>query len=334
MSNVFNRINRRVLRHPRQIRKKHHKAVKIVGRIGFFTKAFIYATIGGLTLQSVFTSRIHNESPQGVFILFGSFPNGTGYIMLIMLLVGVCIYVTWRLWEGISGQGYDPRFSKKKNFFRYRISPLASGFVYLLYAAYIIYLFTLHPSPPGESLQQRGSCFPVCWKSTTIGQVGIGLLATSFTIATITQLIPALTGNFRKEMDHSKFKKTKMGKAVKVAFFFTGHIGFLARALLFFLVCLLFWKVLLSNTILLDPKQSTVAQAINALRDNKWGEILMATLGIGLIIYGLFASMCTYFKIFPTPPPSTNVSDTESMRDANEHGHVAIQGHVLPTTSM
>ena len=160
MSNAFNRIYRRAFKHPKQIKKKYYKTVQIAGRVGFFTKGFIYSTIGGLTLQSAFTTTVHNESPQGVFILFGSFPRGTGYVMLVALFIGVCIYVIWRLWEGTTGQGYDPRFSKKKNFFRYRLSPLASAFVYLLYAAYIVYVFTLKHKSARELISTRRIMLP------------------------------------------------------------------------------------------------------------------------------------------------------------------------------
>ena len=297
------------LNNPKQIRPKYHKAVSVIGRIGFVTKAFIYATIGALTIQSTFTSKLHNESPQGVFILMGSLPSGTGHVLLIALLCGVIIYCTWRFWEGITGQGYDPRFSRKKNFFRYRLSPIASGGVYMMYAAYIIYLFTLTPNPPGESLQQNGSCFPICWKNSVIGMIGLGILAVAFSIATLTQLIPAFSGNFRKEMDHSKFGNSIVGRIWRGIFLASGHIGFLARALLFFLVCFLFWNVLLTDNLKLNPKESTVGQAINALHNHSWTRVIMAILGIGLVIYGCFAVLCAYYKIFPTPPPSTNVTD-------------------------
>jgi hypothetical protein len=35
------------------------------------------------------------------------------------------------MWEAVTGQGSDKSFSKKKNFFRYRLSPFVSGLVYI-----------------------------------------------------------------------------------------------------------------------------------------------------------------------------------------------------------
>lgn len=315
---------RSIFKHPTQIRLKYYNIVRICGMAGFFTKGFIYATIGALTIESVFTEKVNNESPQGVFILLGSLPSGTGHVILILLLAGVIIYATWRFWEGITGQGYDPSFSKKKNFFRYRLSPLASGLVYLLYGAYIVYLFTLKPPKVGSSVTtSAGSCFPICWRGNIIKEIALGILAFSFTVATITQLIPALTGNFRNELDFDKFRTT-IGRGFKFPFLICGHIGFFSRAVLFFLVCFLFWKVLLGDpgSLFLDPHQSTVGQAINSIRNSVWGVIVMTALGIGLIIYGLFAVMCMFFKIFPTPPPSMNLSLPSTQNDVNDSSQI------------
>lgn len=296
----------RVFRNPRQIRKRHHNIVAIFGRLGFFTKAFIYATIGGLTVESALSNILQNEAPQGVFILLGSVATGAGHVLLICMLAGIAFYATWRFWEGFSGQGYDPNFSKQKNFFRYRLSPIASGGIYTAYGAYIIYLFTLKPLTGvigGSSMINRGqTCFPSCWRTSVIGTVGLCVLGLAFSIATITQLIPALGGNFRKEMDYTKFNR----RFVKYLFFVAGHLGFVARSVLFFLVAFLFWKIVISGPIRLDPQQSTVGQAINVIRGHLWGRVVMTLLGIGLILYGCFALLCTYFKIFPTPPPSQN----------------------------
>ena len=64
---------------------------------------------------------------QGAFILVGSSSIGDG----LLVVMGICIafYVAWRFWEGITGQGTDAANSKGLNFFRYRLSPIVSGFV-------------------------------------------------------------------------------------------------------------------------------------------------------------------------------------------------------------
>ena len=64
---------------------------------------------------------------QGAFILVGSSSIGDG--LLVVMGVCICFYAAWRFWEGITGQGTDAANSKGLNFFRYRLSPIVSGFV-------------------------------------------------------------------------------------------------------------------------------------------------------------------------------------------------------------
>ena len=312
----------KVINRPKQVKFRHFWIVSIFGKIGYFTKAFIYASIGGLTLQSAFTHVVQNESPQGVFILLGSAPVGASHVYLIAIFTGIIVYAIWRFWEGITGQGYDSKYSRKKNFFRYRVSPLASGFVYLVYAVYVVTLFTgskIENNGSSNLRKEDSSCFPLCWRDNGWGTVGLVVLAAAFTIAAITQLVPAFTGNFRAEIDHRKFE-TRLGRVLKYPFLISGHVGFFARGMLFFLVCFLFWKIVFGETLFLDPKQATVSQAINGLRENTFGKSVMVILGFGLLIYGVFAALCSYFKIFPTVPPSENITLPDNDIEDLENG--------------
>ena len=48
-------------------------------------------------------------------------------LFILYMLVGVVTYIRWRWWEGITQQGANPEYSKAKNFFSFRLSPLVSG---------------------------------------------------------------------------------------------------------------------------------------------------------------------------------------------------------------
>lgn len=76
--------------------------------------------------------------PQGAFILIGN--NQVGVPLLVVIAVMLALYAGWRFWEGIVGAGTDAEVGKAKNFFRYRLSPIVSGGVYLAYMAYILSL--------------------------------------------------------------------------------------------------------------------------------------------------------------------------------------------------
>jgi len=294
---------------PKQVPKNHYKLVDTIGRIGFAIKALLYGFLGYLCLKSVFgDEQTVNESPQGVFIFLDSQSDGFSHVALITVFTGITVYSIWRFWEGLSGQGYDSNFSNKKNFFRYRLSPLASGLVYSLYALYIIFVITgPKPLPNASSRPTDATCFPLCWRDTSLGKAGLTLLAIAFTIAMITQLIQTFTKTFHAEMQ-TAFLDTNdewrcLRKTVKLIFYTAGHVGFAGRSLYFGLVAYLFWRVLFGGVIFLDQTESTTGQAVTAVQTTIAGKVLVGILGFGLMIYGFYVFLCVFLRRFPTPPP-------------------------------
>jgi hypothetical protein len=45
--------------------------------------------------------------PQGAFVLLGTAPGGVSIVILLVMMVALMAYITWRFWEGLAGQGYD-----------------------------------------------------------------------------------------------------------------------------------------------------------------------------------------------------------------------------------
>ena len=291
-----------VLEHPDQIPRKHHPLIAFLGKLGFTTKGLMYGLIGGLACKSAFDHRSRNDSPQGVFILIGSEPGGRGIVYLILVLTGLLFYVAWRLAEGLTGQGYDRTFSRKKNFFKYRVSPLVSGLVYLSYAYYVIQLLRRPRTPRYSTTSSAGSggCFPLCWRQTAIGTVGLVVIAIAFTAATITQLIPAVKVDFLNEMNKEKLQRNK---AIRVVFTTTGRLGFFGRALLFLAVAYFFWRVVVGGDPALNPEHATVSQALNSFASASYAPYFLFIIGALLLLYAVYALSCVYFRVFPTPPP-------------------------------
>lgn len=272
------------------VNDNHSKFVATCGRIGFVVKGFIYAFIGGLCIKSATQTQHVDESPQGVFILLlGVGANGTGIAILIGLLVGLLIYALWRFWEGFTGQGSREENSRWKNFFRYRLSPIVSGIVYIAYSYYIIDLLRIRHSSE--------SCFPLCWKDQLGTKILLFILALSFLIGSITQFIPGLFGTFKYDMSVERLNKNVF---FKYLFLVLGHVGFIGRGSVFLLLTIFFFKVLFSDEIDFDESQSTMAQALNNIKDTLIGTIVLYVIGISLILYGLFAVLNVYYKVFPT----------------------------------
>jgi hypothetical protein len=272
------------------VRRESGRFIRFAGAAGFFAKGFLYSFIGVLILVTS-TGASEDESPQGVFKKIQSFSTGWGTAILVLLLLGMLLYAVWRLFEAATGLGASDGDGRFKRFFRHRLSPFISACVYLSYAAFSIRLLLGLRSSGG------GVCFPSCWRDTAWGTALLALLGLAFLIAFVTQMIPAVTSNFRGDM-----RADRMLAWPKVAklFLVLGRVGFLGRAALFAAVSALFWAYVFW------PKRatssgSTISASLDQLTATTVGRVLLGFIGICTICYGVFAAMNTYFKRFVTP---------------------------------
>ena len=282
--------------YPSQINEKYSWIVAFFGRIGFFTKAFMYSLIGYLICDGVIYNKKQNSSPQGVFDFIGAY----SIILVYIAFGGILVYAAWRIWEGLFGQGYNIHMSPKKNFFRYRLSPIVSGGVYIAYSAYIIEVLADPHSLPAKGNsenQSSGSCFPECWRNSGIGMFGLAILAFAMLCGCISQLVTAITQNFKDDFDLEKLRNNVV---IKYILIMTGIIGFLARALLFGLVSVFFILLLSGKEVDLDPSLSTIGQALYAFQNITAGFFILFITGVGLNVYGVFAVLNIYYRVFPT----------------------------------
>ncbi|KAJ3181694.1 hypothetical protein HDU87_000712 [Geranomyces variabilis] len=279
------------LRRPHGVSPRWKRLERIIGRVGFAAKGVVYGFVGGMTCASA--SKLHEgleNSPQGAFVMIGSAPSGS-WALFVMLLSLWC-YSIWRFWEFLTYQGRDLTFSKSKNFFRFRLSPLVSGCVYIAYSYYILTMLL------NRYKNRSPSCYPNCWRDTTLGTVMLVLMGTAFMIATITQLQNAFTNKWHSEINWN-LCKTKVGRYMLLGL---GHVGFLGRAGIFLFVGILMFKALKHPV-----KQSgdTIADGLGQLMDgNDFMVAIMMIVGLCTTAYGLFALLNSRYRHFPTPPPS------------------------------
>ena len=79
-----------------------------------------------------------------------------------------------------------------------------------------------------------------------------------------------------------------------------------------------------------------MAKALNQLQNSLWGEIVLVTVGVGLVIYGIFAILNVHFKGFPTKAyaaPTTPLAASSYMPFSLESYQVTIEDIVKYTTN-
>jgi hypothetical protein len=274
-----------------EVRQGTGKFLRFAGPVGFLAKGFLYFCVGILIILSA-SGESEDESPQGVFKKIRGLPAGTGVAILSVLLAGLLLYSSWRLFEAFTGKGAEPGEGKWKRFFRHRLSPFVSACVYLSYAVFVIRLIF--------SIGSKPVCFPDCWRETVIGTVGLVLLGLAFAIAFVTQLLPALTGSFRKDMWSYRMNNHPY---LARAFLVLGRIGFLGRAALFAVVSALFWAyVALPERA--HGGESTISDSLDVLTGSVAGRVILMLIGIALTCYGIFAALNAHYKRFSTSDSS------------------------------
>jgi hypothetical protein len=261
--------------------------VAILGQVGFAVKSLVYGILGGLICSSAVSNRIVDESPQGVFVLVAGFPVSN--VWMSILAVGVGVYAFWRFSEGVLGQGSSPDLTAFTNCFRFRVSPIVSGTVYVIYCVYIIGLMFYG----GQTKASPGS--------QLLNPALSAIVAIAFLLGFIAQMVHTVRGQFLDELKDSVFNNKPLFYAMNLI----GRIGFLGRGLLFMLVSVLFWKQL-SGTLDSDddPDRPSITRALATLHGNKAGRAFLFVVGFSLLVYALFAAMCVVFREFPTRTPT------------------------------
>eukprot|EP00877_Chromochloris_zofingiensis_P010481 jgi/Chrzof1/5687/Cz16g11210.t1 len=291
--------------HPKQVSQRHLKLLAWVGRAGWCGKAVVYASLGGLACKSAMQYKDTGSigtSPQGTFILLDTAGTaGTGGIgtgLLVVLAICLLMYILWRFWEALCGQGYDSHFSPAKNFFKFRVSPAVSGAVYVSYMVFIVKVIETQAS--GElatSLVKQGS-FPMGWRYTVIGRVGLAFVGVGFCIATCINLSGVLLKKW-----HADYREDLPPKII-YPILALGHIGFLGRAGAFLAMAALFFKYASEIDYNAPVEGAIFDNAFSQLDRDRDLAPVMFIIGFLLIVYGLFAVLTAYARVFPTLAPS------------------------------
>lgn len=298
------------------VQEKHERAVRWLGKIGWQAKGVVYAILGYLCCKMGGNGELADTSPQGAFVLLGSGKAGKG--LLLVEMGGVALYICWRFWEGITAQGSHPAYSKFKNFFSFRLSPLVSGIVY---CSYLIYCCTLVPKTfKNQTEDATQSDFTRSLHSSWYGRVLLVFLGLAFTAAFVVQVEAVVTRKFHREI------KPQLWKTLRWATIISGHIGSAGRGAFFLMVAILMYRSV-SDDNLGSKDQNSFGNALSDLRTSKWGRTILFFIGFGLLVYGLYATLVAFVaRQFPTPGPTdTELAELRVSRDQNLAEKEALQ---------
>ncbi|KXS09943.1 hypothetical protein M427DRAFT_38048 [Gonapodya prolifera JEL478] len=265
---------------------------EVAGSVGWTAKGVVYALLGGIIcLSSLGVAQSHaQESPLGAFFLLSSTSVGPALLCVLLCFVGA---------------GYDVENGARKSFVKYRLSPFVSGGVYIVYASYVAKKMLSSAPPQTNTSTAPATCTSLeCWQTTPAGRFGLAVLGIAFLCAFISQLVPALGGAFKGELDprvvgawgmaaggwfRGVLRHTGWGgrgsgnrgvdigeKVEKAVLYGFGHVSFAARALGFLFCAVLFFRAVsegYNGTSGLN-NCNYIASALEQLNYATWGKVV------------------------------------------------------------
>ena len=243
--------------------------VEKIAQVGYISKGIIYVLLGALGFMAAFELTKNNEANQnGALRFVKELPAGT--ILLLVLVLGLLCYSTWR---GIQAF-YNPKNEEKK--WTKRLRYLFSGLSYLG-LAYTALRAALGDSTKGGDQNQKlaGELM-----SQPLGQVLVWLAALTFAAVGIYQIYYGFSGKYRKHVQDLSLGSQQASLLLK-----SGKIGYISRGIVWLVIGFLFSRAAIHSA---ANEAGSTAKAFQFIEGTPFGSYLMGALGLGLVAYGVF----------------------------------------------
>ncbi len=247
------------------------KWVDSFARIGYLAKGVIYLTIAGLAVNQAMGSGGDSPDAKSALAAFAGHP--LGWVVLILLMVGLVCYVVWRVVSTFAPMGGDKSGLEK---LAERAGRAASGFVY----AGLAVAAGKHLMGMSTGGQEGTAAMSETAMDQPLGEwavIGAGLVMIGVAIRFAYQ---AWTASYRK-----KFTVTDGNGEMRRGLDHIARAGIAARSVVFFLMggflVLAGWRS--------DADEAEgMGGALRSLETQPYGAWLLGIVAAGLAAYGVY----------------------------------------------
>jgi len=240
-------------------------------RIGYFSRAILYAAAGLIALGSSGTMA---DGTSDIFAALRAVPFSTA--IFLAMAVGLAAYGLFRLASpvfDIENEGSDAKGWGK------RLGHAGSGIGHFA-LAWSAWQFATGDAPSGGGAQEAAAGV----LSLQFGGFVIGLLGLAFFIAAFNQAKKGLSGDFMQRISPSAPRHTRT----------LGAIGYLARAVVFAVIG---WSLVQAGFAGSGSERvRTLGGAVSSLADKGAVFTLVA---VGLLAFGLLSLILARYRIIP-----------------------------------
>lgn len=253
---------------------------------GFFTKGLVYVLLGTLTFMAAFDWGGDVSSRDNVLKFLLDLPLGK--ILVGTTSLGLLAYSLWRLYQAFM----RPRDSEngemaKAGFKRIRFfySGILYGLIAYSFAKPLIDSVTGNGTNNGEQEDSNGDEKAALWEllSHDWGKALIWIIAAVVAVQALQQFHLAYTARFMKKIDNYPSIKNEYDFIKK-----SGRFGYAARGVVFGILAFFIVQVILQHNA--NAYEGTEG-ALQYLLTFDYGSILLGTVALGLIGYGIFNMM-------------------------------------------
>jgi hypothetical protein len=254
---------------------------EVLVRAGFMARALTYGVIGGVALALAVGAGPAPNAPnqQGALALIARAPLGR--IAVALAAAGLLAYAVWKLAQAMFGRGPEGGGGST---LKARVASAGGGVAYLAFFAVALrILFGSSNSGSRDPSQTAAGILGWPGGSVIVGVAGAVLIAIS-----LFQIHDAWRGRFVKDN-----KVREMSPLELRAFMVLGHVGLVARALVFALV----GYFLIKTAIDFNPRDAVgLDGALTRLHRQTFGPWLLGLTAAGLLVFAVYSVFEARFR--------------------------------------
>lgn len=254
------------------------KHFKTLARLGYSARGVVYLIIGGLALLAAFGEGGKTTDSKGAIMEIMNKPFGN--IMLVILIIGLFGYATWRFIQAVKDADSHGKSAKG---LAIRSGLFISAITHSLLAIWAIRLLlgSDNNSGSGNQTVENGKAF----LETDFGQIGLGAVGLIIIGVGFAHIYKGWQSRFERYMNIPAEQHTWAQPVCR--------FGLIARGVVW---CIVGWFLIKSAMMAGGGEIKGMGEALASLRSADYGGWVFGTVAAGLFAFGIYSLLEAIYR--------------------------------------